>query len=224
MNPIEFTIQPLDQAGFPDDICLTSPEHSKQRRYIEVRYGAYSETLVWRNTVKTFPDEFGIKNYGPRTWRTKAMRNQISEIVADREARALVADKYAVIPGHACEHLHMRIGSYRVRKRRYRIHNGLKGSEACGVSSYIMLESNVRKGAGHRQELFEIWRHLMASNQWNFITIGEYWRYGRLFVKSSNRLLSAEIWYDSRPWSPRERLPRMGDILGEKFPEVFSAG
>lgn len=217
MKSNEYTIPSGERAGFPEDICLTSPKYSKMRRSVERRYGSYSETIVWRNTIKWFPEEFGISNYDRKTWNTKQMRDRISDIVEEKESLALISDECAVIPGHVCSHFHMRIGSYLAKKARFRLHNGLKGSKVRGLSSYMILEAQPRSRAGHKREIFEVWKHLMATNQWTSTTVGEYWRYGRIFVKTEKSFLRAEIWHDTRPWSFRTRLARFSDIVPEQF-------
>ena len=210
-------MQSVDTAGFPADICLTDPKYSKLRRWIELRYGHYSETTVWRNTIKFFPEEFEISDYGKETWNTKAMRAQISEIVDEQESQAVISDDCAVMPGHVCSYLHMRICSYWAKKRFSRLHNGLKGSKMSSVSSYMILEGQSRRGVGHKKEIFEVWRDLIAKDQWQFVSVGEHWRYGRLFVKTAKRFLRAEIWYDVRPWSPRRRLARFGEMMSDLY-------
>ncbi len=185
------------------------------RRWVQRRYYHYSEPLVWRKTITTFPEKFGISNYSSKTWNTKAMRNRIFEIAEAEESSAMMSDCTAVIPGEACSHLHMRIGSYLAARRPFKLHNGLKGSKAASLSSFLILEERSKRKAGQRRKILEIWKQLLASDQWNFFSIGEHWRYGRFFVRTRKRFLRAEIWYDSRPWSPRERLARLSDFFSD---------
>jgi hypothetical protein len=212
MKPL-YKIPTRDKEGFPKDVSLDKPKHSKLRRWIQRRYYHYSEPLVWRKTITTFPKEFGVNDFSCETWNTKAMRGRISAIVEAQESSAMMSDYTAVIPGEACSHLHMRIGSYLAARRPFKLHNGLKGSKASSLSSFLILEECSKRKAGQRRKILETWNQLLTSDQWEFSSIGEHWRYGRFFVQRGKRFLRAEIWYDSRPWSPRERLARLSDFF-----------
>lgn len=193
------------RAGFPADIVFTDPKYAKLRRWVRSHFERYSESLVWRRTVKSFPEEFGVKNYGPATWNTKAMRDRIDDIVEWKECQAMLSDDHAVMPSHVHEHFSMRAAAYIAAKRRFKVHNRLTGSRTRGVSSHIALEETSSR-SGHGKLLFEIWDDLRQKGLLKSSNAGEFWRYERFLVKAGNRKLRAEIWHDIRPWSPRSRL------------------
>ena len=203
-----------DRAGFPADIALSAPKYAKLRRWVRRHFERYSESLVWRRTVKSFPEEFGINNYGPATWNTKAMREQIEDIAEGNECQAMLSDDHAVMPGHVHEHFCSRAAAYIAANRRFKVQNRLAGCRARGVSSHIALEeTSLRSGRG--KLLFKICDDLRAKEILEWSGAGEFWRYEKFLVKVGNRNLRAEIWSDSRPWSPRQRLATFGEAALE---------
>lgn len=194
-----------DHVGFPAEIDLSEQKYAKLRRWVQRHFERYSETLVWRRTVKSFPKEFDVKNYGRATWNTKAMRERIGKIVEWKECQAMLSDDHAVMPGHVHEHFCSRAAAYIAAKRPFKVQNRLAGCRARGVPSHIALEeTSLRSGRG--KLLFKIWDDLRQTGLMQWSSAGEFWRHQKFLVKVGNCSLRTEIWFDSRPWSPRSRL------------------
>ena len=207
MKKKSFILRP-DKKGFPSTIDIDDPTFRKLRSWLKMKYGALSESIVCKNTVKISPELFGINNYGRKTWSTKVMMDQISKAAEKFETEMSLCDNFGVMPASAWLHFISRLGSYTVAKRHFILHHCMLGSEKRNLASHMFLEEKWGwSSCAGRSNIYEVWDSLKSTDwQASVCAVGEDWKYGKFFAMNGIRPLRVEVWYDNRIWKPKKRL------------------
>jgi hypothetical protein len=215
MANTNYILQAKDKQSFPIDLDTKDKKYSRLLSWLKWRYQNYSEAIVSRNTVKAFPEDFGIDDYGSNTWGKRSMRERVSSAAEAMEINS-PSDDHPLMPGTAYEHLIGRMAAYKVAKRIFYPHNCLKGVKSRNLGPHIFVQEVSKIWRAPRRLIYEVWHADSQQRQIDAVSIAEFWKYGRFFATNGRRSMRVEIWYDSRPWSRRERLMSPAEIILEE--------
>ena len=207
------------KTSFPPEINLSDPKLRKLREYLDFRYSNYSEVTVMSNTVKNWPTISSW--YNKSTWSRKDVQQRLRELVEACCIEVIPSDYYPVLPESVYRHVVSRIGAYRLAKLERQHHWCLNGSEPRGLAGHfflIGLAGNIPINI-KREVIYRLWRKCSQNDLWadSLRSVGEHWKYGRIFERIGTRNVRIEIWFDTRLWRPLGKLADKFDEELTKF-------
>lgn len=144
------------------------------------------------------------------------MREQVSSAAEFIEINS-PSDISPLMPGIAHKHLIGRLAAYKSANRHFVLHNCLKGVKSRNLGPHIFLEESSGSRCTRRPLIYQVWHAESLQRPNGADSIAEHWHYRRIFASDGKRSMRIEVWYDSRPWSLRNRLKSASEVLLDRL-------